>query len=59
MVYHHPDKFGDRRQSDSGDLMISICLVTSCIHMFKSYVTLWAEAPHGKSQTFHAWWLLV
>ena len=29
MVCHQPDKFGDHRHCDSGDLLISMCHLTS------------------------------
>ena len=33
-VYYHPDKFGDHRYWNSGDIMVLICHVTSRDHMF-------------------------
>ena len=39
-----------------GDLLIIICQVTSCDHLFKGYVTLWMEAPHSKLSACHVWY---
>ena len=35
MVCHIPDKFCDHKHCDSGNIMSSICHVTSNEHMFK------------------------
>ena len=39
MIYNHPDKFGNHRRCDHGDMFL-ICGVTACL---KGYVSLWVE----------------
>ena len=56
MVTHHPDKFGDHKHCDSGDIMFLICYVTTCL---KVYVNLWVEANHGRSPPSHIFWPMI
>ena len=44
-VCHHPDKFGDQRHFDSGDIMNLICQLTSLDHMFKALHELMGGMP--------------
>ena len=43
---HHSDRFGDKRHSDSGDIIFLIRYVTTRDHMFKGLCELWMEAPN-------------
>ena len=50
-VCHHSDKFGGPGHCEKGNMFL-ICHTTSPDHMFQGlYVTLWAEAFHGKLST--------
>ena len=42
----HPDKIGDYRYSDGGDMMSLIRHMISRNHMFKGLCGLWMEAPN-------------
>ena len=42
---YHSAKYGGHRHSGSGDIMVLVCNVTTCL---KGCVNLWVEVLHGK-----------
>ena len=59
VVSQNPDKFSDHRFYESGDLMFSICHVTSHDHMLKGLCVFMGGSPSHYAITFHVSWLLV
>ena len=51
-VCHHLGKFCEHRYYDSGDIVVLVCHVISCKHMFKGFCEFMGEIPSRGVTTF-------